>query len=377
MSYPKSLGVSFSLLATVFFVGSPGQTQPTGDVPRGVTLPMVRPRIRSHPRCALVRVNVVRGVFDQVDLRTPPAIVAAGRGYSIVWRDPGGGLFAGSLDSAFALNGTVRELARPVTSFALSAQAASGSVVAWSEPAGEIVVARLSEDNEAQNVPRVVARASGPVVALSVSGAEDGYVMVWEASSSVSGLSLDPMGVPRDRPIHLIDGALPRLSRLSPGGVLLRVEPSAVDAPPMCLSLSAHLAVTNRARWPAGAQGPVVIGDTSWFAQVNSIEQPMMLRLPVGGPMALSDPATPPVQRLEALVSTGSTAIALVTERGSPRQYLDRLMPDGSSVRLVVFRNWISGPQTLAATTEGGAVVLYRDTAAHGSRAALGILRCP
>ncbi|MEZ4408122.1 MAG: hypothetical protein R3A52_16845 [Polyangiales bacterium] len=380
MTTARALAVAAALAVTAARSVAGAQPLPD-DVPEAtpaVTTPAVtaRPRPRPRIRCALTHPSLPRGVFDEVDDEHPPAIVATVGGYAVAWRGPRGGLRVASLDASWSLRGEVRELARPVTAFALVAQP-TGAALAWAEPAGEVVVARLSAENESQNVPRVVARAGERVESVVVAPSGEGVVVAWESASSVSAVSLDPAAVPRGRPTVITEGRAPRLTPLPSQGVALRVDPAAAGTSPSALSLTPSLDATARVRWPAGAQGPIALGDAVWFAQVNSIEQPMMLRVPPGGPVALADPASPPAQRIDALVSEGPVALALVSERGSARQHLDRLMPDGSSARLATLRGWAPGPQTLTVTASGSAALVLRDASPRGARYSVAALECP
>src|SRR2546425_193030 len=82
----------------------------------------------------------------------------------------------------------------------------TGGVVVYVEGGRDVVLARVSSAGEAQNVPRVLARADVPVDAVSVAATGTGYLIAWSTRDDhgVYAVTTDALGVPRLPPRRVV-----------------------------------------------------------------------------------------------------------------------------------------------------------------------------
>ncbi|MDP3220798.1 MAG: hypothetical protein Q8S73_42325, partial [Deltaproteobacteria bacterium] len=186
-------------------------------------------------------------------------------------------------------------------------------------------------------------------------------------------LPLDARGVPRGEAQVALDQPGVRALRLAAADpITLRAEPAGPAAEAWVLALLPDGMAVSRARWPAGALGPVRLGGAALTAQINPLGSPMLLRSsPLAAPAALADPAVAPRARLESLAVDLDLALALVSDADGGRLALTRLLPDGSASWLASVRGFVPGPATFAALAPAAALLLTRDTGHSPARTVL------
>lgn len=327
-------------------------------------------RPSARPRCA-VTAHAAVAADDALDPRAPPALLQFDTVTVVAWRDRADALrvqrFAPDLRALEA----PRVVAQPVGVFTL-ARTPTGFALAYVEHARDLVVARRSASLEAQNVPRVVESLGSPVTAVAFASGTGGALLAWATPAEVRVIPLDARAVPRGpSSVALDEGDVLALRLAAAGTVTLRVDPSDRAVEPWVLTLRPDGAVSGHARWPVGAFGPVRLGGATLSAQINPAGSPMLLRGAVVAPAALADPAVAPRARLDALAVDRDFAVALVTDTGSGRQSLARLLPDGSASWLSGVRGAIPGPGTFAAQAPGTVLLLTRDSAHSPPRTVL------
>jgi hypothetical protein len=333
-------------------------------------------RPAAHPRC-VVTAHVAVAADDALDPRAPPALVALDDVLVVVWRDRAGALHGQRFAPDLRALDEPRELARPVGAFAL-ARTPTGLALAYVERDRDLVVTRRAPTLEAQNVPRVVESLGTPVAAVALAATAGGALLAWSTSSEVRVTALDPRGVPRAPSTVALEQTGARALRLDAADpITLRVDALDPAVEPTVLMLSADGTVTTRARWPAGALGPLHLGGAALTAQINPLGSPMLLRGgALGAPAALADPAVAPRARLDDLAVDRDLVVALVSEPGGGRQSLVRLLPDGSASWLAGVRGVIAGPSTLAVRAPAAVLLLVRDTAHSPPRTVLQRYAC-
>ena len=328
-------------------------------------------RPAAHPRCA-VTAHAAVAPDDALDPRSPPALLALDGVIAVAWRDRGGALrlqrFAADLR---ALDQPV-VVAQPVRAFAL-ARTPTGLALAYVERDHDLVIARRSASFEAQNVPRVVATVAASVTSLALASVAGGALVAWATPAEVRVLPLDARGVPRGESLVALEQVGARALRLEAADpITLRVEAAEAAAEAWVLALLPDGMVVSRARWPAGALGPVRLGGAALTAQINPLGSPMLLRSsPLAAPAALADPAVAPRARLESLAVDLDLALALVSDAAGGRLSLARLLPDGSASWLASVRGFVPGPATFAALAPSAALLLTRDTTHSPARTVL------
>lgn len=318
-------------------------------------------RPAAHPRC-VVTAHVAVAADDALDPRAPPALLALDDLLVVAWRGRGGALNVQRYAPDLRALDEPRELARPVGAFAL-ARTPDGFALAYVERDRDLVVSRRAGTLEAHNVPRVVESLGTPVAALALAATAGGAMLAWASPSEVRLVALDPRGVPRGPPTVALEQAGARALRLDAADpVTLRVDALDPAVEPSVLALSPDGAVVARARWPAGALGPVRLGGAALSAQINPLGSPMLLRGgALSGPAALADPAVAPRARLDDLAVDRDLVVALVSDAAGGRQSLARLLPDGSASWLAAVRGVVAGPATLAVQAPAAVLVLTRD----------------
>ncbi len=334
-------------------------------------------RPAAHPRCT-VTAHAALTADDDIDPRSPPALLALGDVTVVAWRSRAGTLRAQRFAPDLRFLEAPRVLGEAVGAFAL-ARTPTGVAIAYVEREHDLVVARLSAAFAAQNVPRVVERLAAPVSALAVASVTPaGALLAWSYPSEVRVMALDARSVPRGPSTVALDQPTVRALRFDVAGTAtLRVDPADPAVDPWVLTLRADGSEVARSRWPIGALGPVRLGGAVLAAQINPQGNPMLLRSPAdAAPTAIADPAVAPRARLDALAVDDDVVLALFSTSSNGRQALVRLLPDGSASSLTDVRGHLPGPSTFVVDAPSTVLLLTRDASHAPPRTVLQRYAC-
>lgn len=209
------------------------------------------------PRCSVVQSRSLSRSAEVPDGNVAPAAVSTSEGVLVTWRSTTGGLYLSRLGPTLERLRDDRELARPAGPFAM-VNSTGGAAVAMVEHTrrGEaVLLARLSPDGEARNVPRELGHGEQiDNVALAWTGT--GYVIAWGSRGSHPGtyvVSTDVRGVPRGPVRRVLDATAPRVAWL-PSAQVAVLTVTGNEGIPVLALLDEEGVVTGTSRWPAGAR---------------------------------------------------------------------------------------------------------------------------
>jgi hypothetical protein len=329
--------------------------------------------------CQVSHQTLVQTESDHADPAVAPALAFTAEGALVMHRGRNGGLWLHRLDAQLHALGEARELTSEAGAFALI-ESTDGVVAVYVERGQEIVLARVSARGEAQNVPRVLARAATTVRAVAITRTPEGFVLAWtvEGESAVRALATDTRGVPRGEAQAVAAGAAPRIEWLQ-GVAVAALAMGAPGDDPAVVQLSPSGEVIARTRWAAGVLGPVELGGGVYFVHAHTTGVPVLERVPVGGIASGFEVGALTASRvhLNQVISDGASAAVLTTDLHAQRQFVYRLAPDGTASAPALVRSNAQSPASMGVRRDGVFFVVTREAGAHNTaRIAATLVTC-
>lgn len=326
------------------------------------------PRVaRARTACAVSYHPLPAALGDLLGPSSPVSLAVISGATFVAFRDRGDALRLARTDDALEPVLPVRELARDVTAFSMTA-VPSGVAVAWVESRRALALARVDAGNELENVPQVLAASSSAIERVALARAGDDLAVAWSTEGArVFALRADGRAVPRGGAQGIGEGRVLGLSWLPDARALsLSVEAGGADA--WSVSLDERGRELSRARWPAGARGPALIDGASWAVQLSANGAPTLTRATA----TLTAEVPPPGVRLDGVLTREGVAVAVVSDAHSGRATLTRLDLAGGGFLPATLREVPAGPEALTLDPEGGALAVLRD----GRRVVVARVRC-
>jgi hypothetical protein len=327
-----------------------------------------QPRRAPAAGCTAAHHTLAVADAEGIDATEAPALAFVGEGAVVVWRARAGALRLAAFDAAWRPLGAPRELSREAGAFAVAGGPSSASV-AYVERGRELTLARVNARGEAQNVPRLLFRAEGPLREVALTRTDVGSLVVWRDDlGQASALAVDVRAAPRGAVVAVGNARSLRLAWLPSLGVAALVhEGQSSGDDPSLVNLSASGEVIARLRWPAATAGPFELPAGLSAAQVTLGGLPTLLRVPPGG-ATLAAPESGVRERftIVAAAPDGAGAAVVFHDASTGRMLAARAPESGVTAAPAVVRTGPLVPASVAAQGDGAAVVTHRESGAHG-----------
>lgn len=323
-----------------------------------------QPRRAAQPSCAVTHHTLASLDGDAVDATQAPLAAFANGGALVAWRTRAGALRLAAFDASWRPLGPARELSTEAGAFAL-AEGPAGAAVLYVERVREVVLARVNARGEAQNVPRLLHRAEGPLREVALTRTDAGWLALWRDDlRQATALPLEPRGVPRGAGVALGVGRHLRARWLPAQGVVALVQDGVYGDEPGLVSVTNAGEAAARLRWPAATAGPFELPDGLSAAQVTAAGIPVLVRVPPGGAtLAAPDGAVRTRFSLAAAAPDGAGVTVVYHDADAGRTLAARA---GDPSPPAVVRVGAAVPVGVAAAPDGAVVVTHREAAAHG-----------
>lgn len=330
--------------------------------------PAPRPA-RARVACAVSYHPLPAALGDLLGPASPLSLTALRGGTFVAFRDRDGALRLARTDGDLEPVSPVRTLARDVSAFSMTATR-EGAALAWVEAQRTLVLARVDAENELENVPRVLAASGDTIDRVVVTRAGDDLAAAWstERGARVFALRADARAVPRGGAQGMGEGSVVDLTwQQDLRALTLTVATGSGEGASVALDDRGR--ELFRARWPAGARGPVAIDGASWAVSLSSAGAPTLTRALSSSPA----PEVPPAGvRLDAVHAREGVAVAVVSDVRAGRATLTRLDLAGSAFLPVALREPPAGPEAVALGPAGDALAVIRE----GRRVMVARARC-